>query len=88
MGTLDEVLGRDEDYGAMQCQANAWGMKQRRLAWERQRLERRLAKLRVKGPSNGRLYVCYDWRKPGRCATALTPEGALNAWRSYWSLIP
>lgn len=47
--------------------------------------KRRLSKLRIKGPINGRLFVCYDWRKPGRCATATSAEGALAAWKSYWS---
>lgn len=84
MATLEEVLGADGKWHT----ANAYGTKQRRLQLKREAIERRLAKLRVKGPINGKLYVCYDWRKPGRCATAMTPEGALNAWRSYWSLIP
>ena len=84
MATVSEVLGDDGNWTT----GNAYGTKQRRLQYQRARVERRLAKLRVKGPINGKLYVCYDWRKPGRCATAMTPEGALNAWRSYWSLIP
>lgn len=86
MATVSEVLGDDGKWCASPFTEQ--GIKQRRWAAERARIERRLAKLRVKGPVNGRLFVCYDWRKPGRCATALTPEGALNAWRSYWSLIP
>lgn len=84
MATSWEIVGRDKIKQAI----DTHGLKQRRLQAHWAMLERRLAKLRVKGPINGRLYVCYDWRKPGRCATALTPEGALNAWRSYWSLIP
>lgn len=86
MATLEEVLGADGKWHSGPFTEQ--GIKQRRLQWRRAQLERMLAKLRVKGPINGRLYVCYDWRKPKRCATALTPEGALNAWRSYWSLIP
>lgn len=41
-------------------------------------------RLRIKGPIAGRLYVCYRHDKPGKTATALTPEGAYNAWQSYW----
>jgi len=87
MATPEEYFGSDGAF-SRRAYAAAGGVKQRRLQWQRAVIERRLAKLRVKGPINGKLYVCYDWRKPGRCATAMTPEGALNAWRSYWSLIP
>ena len=86
MATVSEVLGDDGKW--YPSPFTEQGIKQRRWAHQRAVVERRLAKLRVKGPINGRLYVCYDWRKPGRCATALTPEGALNAWRSYWGLVP
>lgn len=41
-------------------------------------------RLRIKGPIAGRLYVCYRHDKPGKTATAITPEGAYNAWQSYW----
>lgn len=45
-------------------------------------------RLRIKGPIAGRLYVCYRHDRPGQTATAMTPEGAYNAWQSYWGARP